>query len=101
MMPLQGSLSIERMCQWRRSSRRIFALSRSIPSWRIWRVRSPIQAIAVELDGAYGYRLITADSRRGCSSSQAFRSDHAYDNLCRSTADFRVTTDSAHDLEVF
>jgi hypothetical protein len=66
MMPLQGSLSIERMCQLAQVSRASFYryLQGRAPVEEDMEVRSTIQAIAVEHRRRYGYRRITAELRR-------------------------------------
>src|SRR2546422_5539994 len=62
-MSLQGSLSIERMCQLVAVSRRSFY--RSLKGWRPaeeeMEVRSAIQQIALEHRRRNGYRRITAE----------------------------------------
>jgi putative transposase len=65
-MPLQGSLSIERMCQLVAVSRRGFyrSLQGQQPVVEEMEVRSRIQQIAVEHRRRYGYRRITAELRR-------------------------------------
>src|SRR2546425_8815557 len=72
-MSLQGSLSIERMCQLVAVSRRSFY--RSLKGWRPaeeeMEVRSAIQQIALEHRRRYGYRRITAElHRRGMRSEE-------------------------------
>ena len=66
MMPLQGSLSIERMCQLAHVSRAGFyrSLQNRGPAQEDMEVRSTVQAIAVEHRRRYGYRRITAELRR-------------------------------------
>ena len=65
-MFLQGSLSIERMCQLAPVSRRSFyrSLKEKRPVEEETEVRSLIQQIAVEHRRRYGYRRITAELRR-------------------------------------
>ena len=65
-MPLQGNLSIERMCQLAQVSRAGFYrhLQARAPVEEDMEVRSTIQAIAVEHRRRYGYRRITAELRR-------------------------------------
>jgi hypothetical protein len=65
-MPLQGSLSIERMCELARVSRASFyrALMERRPSEEETEVRSAIQQIALEHRRRYGYRRICAELRR-------------------------------------
>ena len=65
-MPLQGSLSIERMCQLAGVSRAGFyrSLQDRAPVEEEMEVRSVIQQIAVEHRRRYGYRRISAELRR-------------------------------------
>src|SRR5215469_2325215 len=62
-MLLQGSLSIERMCQLVPVSRRSFyrSLKEQQPAEEELEVRSAIQQIALEHRRRYGYRRITAE----------------------------------------
>ncbi len=66
MMPLQGGLSIERMCDLARVSRASFyrSLKDQRPNEEETEVRSAIQRIAVEHRRRYGYRRIGAELRR-------------------------------------
>jgi HTH-like domain len=66
MMPLQGTLSIERMCQLAQVSRAGFyrSLQGGATTQEDMEVRSAIQTIAVEHRRRYGYRRITAELRR-------------------------------------
>src|SRR5437773_4161361 len=65
-MLLQGSLSIERMCQLVPVSRRSFyrSLKEQQPAEEELEVRSAIQQIALEHRRRYGYRRITAELHR-------------------------------------
>jgi putative transposase len=65
-MPMQGSLSIERMCGLARVSRAGFyrSLQERMPAEEDMEVRSAIQTIALEHRRRYGYRRITAELRR-------------------------------------
>jgi putative transposase len=65
-MPLQGSLSIERMCHLAGVSRAGFyrSLQERAPVEEEMETRSAIQRIAVEHRRRYGYRRITAELRR-------------------------------------
>ena len=65
-MLLQGSLSIERLCQLVPVSRRSFyrSLQERHPAEEETEVRSVIQQIALEHRRRYGYRRITAELRR-------------------------------------
>ena len=105
-MPLQGSLSIERMCQLVQVSRAGFyrSLQSRAPVEEDMEVRSTIQQIAVEHRRRYGYRRITAElRRRGMLVNHKrvwgiMREDNL---LAVQPRAFVVTTDSEHDLEVF
>jgi len=65
-MPVQGSLSIERMCQLAPVSRAGFYRSLQEQSGveEDMEVRSAIQQIVVEHRRRYGYRRVTAELRR-------------------------------------
>jgi putative transposase len=106
MMPLQGSLSIERMCQLAQVSRAGFYryLQGRTPVEEDMEVRSTIQAIAVEHRRRYGYRRITAELRRRgmlVNHKRVARIMREDNLLAVQPRTFVVTTDSAHDLEVF
>jgi len=106
MMPLQGSLSIERMCQLAQVSRAGFYrhLQGVEPVLEDMEVRSTIQAIAVEHRRRYGYRRITAELRRRgmlVNHKRVARIMREDNLLAVQPRTFRVTTDSAHELEVF
>ena len=103
---MQGSLSIERMCQLAQVSRAGFyrSLAEQTPVEEEMEVRAAIQRIALEHRRRYGYRRIAAELRR-----QGMRVNRkrvlrimGEDNLlaARSQA-FVATTDSAHELEVY
>jgi transposase InsO family protein len=105
-MPLQGSLSIERMCQLAGVSRAGFyrSLQERAPVEEEMETRSAIQEIAVEHRRRYGYRRITAELRR-----RGMRVNHKRvlgilreDNLLGvQPRRFGVTTDSEHRFEVY
>ena len=63
---MQGSLSIERMCQLAQISRASFyrSLQEGQPVEEEMEVRSVIQQIALEHRRRYGYRRISAELRR-------------------------------------
>jgi transposase InsO family protein len=65
-MPMQGSLSIERMCELARVSRAGFyrSLGERAPLEESMEVRSAIQQIALEHRRRYGYRRVTKELRR-------------------------------------
>jgi putative transposase len=106
MMPLQGSLSIERMCQLAQVSRAGFyrSLQGRTPVEEDMEVRSTIQAIAVEHRRRYGYRRITAELRRRgmvVNHKRVARIMREDNLLAVQPRSFVVTTDAVHDLEVF
>jgi len=104
-MSLQGSLSIERMCELTRVSRASFyrSFQEQRPVEEEMEVRSAIQQIAVEHRRRYGYRRISAELRR-----RGMRVNHkrvmrimAEDNLpAVRTRAFVVTTNSSHEFEI-
>jgi transposase InsO family protein len=104
-MSLQGSLSIERMCELTRVSRASFyrSFQQKQPVEEEMEVRSAIQEIAVEHRRRYGYRRISAELRR-----RGMRVNHkrvmrimAEDNLLAvQTRAFVVTTNSGHEFEI-
>jgi putative transposase len=105
MMPMQGRLSIERMCEVVRVSQASFYRSfrEQRPLEEEMEVRSAIQQIAVEHRRRYGYRRISAELRR-----RGMRVNHkrvmrlmAQDNLLAvRVRAFVVTTNSNHEFEV-
>jgi putative transposase len=64
--PLQGNLSIERMCQLTQVSRAGFYryLQTRAPAEEEMTIRSAIQEVALEHRHRYGYRRVTAELRR-------------------------------------
>ena len=106
MMSLQGSLSIERMCQIVPVSRRGFyrSLQEQHPVEEEMEVRSAIQQIALEHRRRYGYRRITAElHRRGVQVNRKrvarmMRDDNL---LAVQPRQFVITTRSDHKLEVY
>jgi transposase InsO family protein len=105
-MSLQGSLSIERMCQMVPVSRRSFyrSLKEQQPVEEEMEVRSAIQQIALEHRRRYGYRRITAElHRRGMQINhkrvvRIMREDNL---LGLQPQRFKVTTNSNHKFEVY
>jgi len=105
-MPLQGNLSIERMCELARVSRASFYRSfhQQQPVAEELEVRSAIQQIAIEHRRRYGYRRISAELRR-----RGMQVNHkrvmrimAEDNLLAVQPKcFVVTTNSDHEFEVY
>lgn len=65
-MPMQGSLSIEQMCQLAGVSRAGFYrfLKARVPSEEDIEVRSAIQQVALQHRRRYGYRRVTAELKR-------------------------------------
>jgi putative transposase len=105
-MPLQGNLSIERMCELARVSRASFYRSfhRHPPVAEELEVRSAIQQIAIEHRRRYGYRRISAElRRRGMQvNHQRVMRILAEDNLLAvQPKSFGVTTNSNHEFEVY
>jgi putative transposase len=103
---MQGSLSIERMCQLGQVSRAGFyrSLKEQAPVEEDMEVRSAIQRIALEHRRRYGSRRIAATLRRQGMVvnrkrvSRIMREDHL---LAMQPRTFVVTTDSDHELEVY
>jgi putative transposase len=105
-MPLQGNLSIERMCELTRVSRASFYRSfhKQQPVEEELEVRSAIQQIAIEHRRRYGYRRISAELRR-----RGMQVNHkrvmrimAEDNLLAvQPKSFVMTTNSHHEFEVY
>jgi hypothetical protein len=65
-MPLQGSLSVERMCQLAQVSRAGYYrhLQSRVPKEEDMTLRSAIQQIVLENRGLYGYRRVTLELRQ-------------------------------------
>jgi putative transposase len=105
-MLLQGSLSIERMCQLVPVSRRSFyrSLKEQQPADEEQEVRSAIQQIALEHRRRYGYRRIAAElHRRGMQINhkrvvRIMREDNL---LGLQPQRFKATTNSNHKFEVY
>ena len=105
-MPLQGSLSIERMCQLAGVSRAGFyrSLQERAPVEEDMEVRSVIQQIAVEHRRRYGYRRISAELRRRgmlVNHKRVLRIIREDNLLAVQPRAFVVTTDSDHEFEVY
>jgi putative transposase len=105
-MSLQGSLSIERMCQMVAVSRRGFyrSLQEQQPVEEEMEVRSAIQQIALEHRRRYGYRRITEElHRRGMpvNHKRVARMMREDNLLAVQPKRFVVTTNSNHKLEVY
>ena len=104
-MSLQGSLSIERMCELARVSRASFYRSfrEKHPVEEEMEVRSAIQQIAVEHFRRYGYRRIAAELRRRgmpVNHKRVMRIMGEDTLLAVRTRAFVVTTNSHHEFEV-
>lgn len=105
-MSLQGSLSIERMCQLAQLSRAGFyrSLQEPPPVKEEMEVRAAIQQIVLEHRRRYGYRRVAAELRR-----RGLRVNHKRvarlmreDNLLAvQPRAFVVTTNSKHELEIY
>ena len=103
---MQGSLSIERMCQLGQVSRAGFyrSLQERAPVEEDMEVRSAVQQIALEHRRRYGSRRIVGELRRRGMIvnrkrvSRILREDHL---LAIQPRSFVVTTDSDHELEVY
>jgi transposase InsO family protein len=105
-MPMQGSLSIERMCQLGRVSRAGFyrSLKERVSLEESMEVRSAIQQMALEHRRRYGYRRVTAELRRRGMLvnhkrvSRIMREDNL---LAMQPKQFVTTTNSSHGLEIY
>jgi putative transposase len=105
-MPMQGSMSIERMCQLAQVSRAGFYryLQEKTPVQEDMEVRSAIQQIALEHRRRYGYRRISAELRRRgmlVNHKRVTRIMREDNLLAVQPRQFVVTTDSHHELEVY
>lgn len=103
---MQGSLSIERMCELAKVSRAGFyrLLQEQRPQEEDTEVRSAIQAIALGHRRRYGYRRVAAElKRRGMRVNhkrvaRIMREDNL---LAVQPRQFMTTTDSGHALEIY
>ena len=105
-MSLQGSLSIERMCQLAQVNRAGFYrwLQQRAPDTADMEVRAAIQEIALAHRHRYGYRRMTvALGRQGMRvNHKRVRRLMREDNLLGvQKRAFVITTDSQHELEVY
>jgi len=103
---MQGSLSIERMCQLAGVSRAGFyrSLQEEMPAEEDMEVRSAIQQIAIEHRRRYGYRRISAELRRRgmlVNHKRVLRIIREDNLLAVQPRAFVVTTDSDHEFEVY
>jgi putative transposase len=105
LMPMQGSMSVERMCQLAQVSRAGFyrSLREQTPVQEEMELRSAIQQIAIEHRRRYGYRRISAELRRRgllANHKRVVRIMREDNLLAMQPRQFMVTTDSDHQLEV-
>ena len=105
-MPLQGGLTIERMCQLAQVSRAGLYRGLQEPQAveRDMEVRSAIQQIAMEHRRRYGYRRISAELRRRgmpVNHKRVARIMREDNLLAVQPRQFVVTTKSDHKLEVY
>jgi len=105
-MPMQGSLSIERMCQLARISRASFyrSLKERVPLEESMEVRSTIQQVALEHRRRYGYRRVTAELRRRgmlVNHKRVARITREDNLLAVQPKQFVTTTHSSHALEIY
>jgi len=103
---MQGSLSIERMCQIGDVSRASFyrSLKEEMPVDEDMEVRSEIQKIVLEHRRRYGYRRVTAELRRRgmlVNHKRVARIMREDNLLAIQPRAFVVTTDSDHELKVY
>jgi putative transposase len=106
MMPLQGGLSVERMCELAPVSRVGFYRWLQMPASveEEMEVRALIQQIAIEHRRRYGYRRIAAELRRrgmAVNHKRVARIMREDNLLAVQPRQFVVTTKSDHKLEVY
>jgi putative transposase len=104
-MPVQGGLSVERMCQISRVSRAGYyrSLAEEQPEAEQMLVRTAIQQVVLEHRRRYGYRRVTRELRaRGLvvNHKRVLRMMGEDNLLAVQPRQFVVTTDSKHSLEV-
>ena len=105
-MSLQGSLSVERMCQLAAVSRAGFyrSLQQQAPDLAEMELRATIQQLFLEHKRRYGYRRISKElHRRGLrvNRKRVQRLMQQDNLLALQRRAFKVTTDSKHDFEVY
>ena len=105
-MSLQGSMTVERMCELGPVSRAGFyrSLQEQRPIEEEMEVRSAIQQIAVGHRRRYGYRRIAAELRRRgmrVNHKRVLRMMRKDNLLAIKRRRFVVTTDSNHTVEVY
>lgn len=106
MMPLQGGVSIEQLCQLGEVPRSGFyrRLQATEPRQEEMEVRAAIQEIALANRMRYGYRRITAELRRRgmkVNHKRVLRLMRTDNLLGLQKRKFVTTTDSRHELEIF
>jgi transposase InsO family protein len=106
MMSLQGSLSVERMCQLAQVSRAGFyrSLEEKRPLEAEMELRSAIQQVVLEHRRRYGYRRVTAELRRRgfpVNRKRVARIMREDNLLAFQPKAFVVTTDARHRFEVY
>ena len=104
-MPVQGGLSVERMCRISGVSRAGYyrSLAEEQPEVEQMLVRSAIQQVVLEHGRRYGYRRVTRELRtRGLmvNHKRVLRMMREDNLLAVQPRQFVVTTDSEHSLEV-
>jgi putative transposase len=105
-MSLQGSMTVERMCELIRVSRASFyrSLKEQGPAEEETEVRSTIQQIALEHRRRYGYRRICAELRRRgmqVNHKRVLRMMRKDNLLALRRRRFVFTTNSNHKFEVY
>ncbi len=105
-MPLQGSMSVERMCQLAQVSRAGLyrSLQERTPVEEDMELRSAIQQIVLEHRRRYGYRRVSAELRRRgmlANHKRVARIMREDNLLAVQPRQFVATTDSHHELEVY
>ncbi len=105
-MPMQGSLSIERMCQMGIVSRVGFyrSLQERVPREESSEVRSAIQRMVLEHRRRYGYWRVTAELMRRrmlVNHKRGARIMREYSLLAVQPKHFVTTTDSDQELDIY
>jgi transposase InsO family protein len=105
-MPLQGSLSIERMCQLAQVSRAGYYrfLRGQAPAEEDMTMRWAIQEIALEHRQRYGYRRVTAELRRRgmmVNHKRVSRMMRADNLLMIRNRERKTVTDPEDELEIY
>jgi transposase InsO family protein len=105
-MPMQGSLSVERMCPVAAVSRASFYrwLEPSMPVEEEMEVRAAIQAVVLEHRRRYGYRRVTRELRRRgmiVNHKRVARLMSEDNLLAVQPRAWVATTNAGHELEVY